>query len=156
MSKCTDNTTIQTTDSGEFTFTFERVDSSKFDELYNKEVYCAEGMKIDDDTPLLLANYFSKEPGCSEHINMYYCKGIDLHTYYHLTGNNAYVDDLTIVFIDWSRFEIGKFDVVGNKGLFRYFSDVVDNNARREIRKGNQHYNDYHSLYGDEWFYSTI
>ena len=60
MSKCTDNTTIQTTDSGEFTFTFERIDSSKFDELYNKEVYCAEGMKIDDDTPLLLANYFFK------------------------------------------------------------------------------------------------
>jgi serine/threonine protein kinase len=33
---------------------------------------------------------------------------------------------------------------------------LIDNNARREILKGNPHYKNYHSLYGDKWFYQTV
>lgn len=78
-----------------------------------------------------------------------------MNTTYHLTTDNRYPDDLEILFIDWSNFGRG-FSASKHKGNFRYFSDVVDNNARREIRKNNPHYKNYHSLYGDEWFYNTI
>ena len=131
--------------------------NSKFDYLYNKEAMCAEGLaKCDsDETASFFVNYISKWEGCPKKINFYYCKGKDLNSYYHLTGDNKYPDDLGIFFIDWSNF--GKsFSPSEHKGSFRWFSDVVDNNARREIRKGNTYYKDYHSLYGDDWFYSTV
>ena len=78
-----------------------------------------------------------------------------MNAYYHLSDDNQYPNDLGIFFIDWSNFD-RSFKASEYKGNFRYFSDVVDNNARREIRKNNPHYKNYHSLYGDEWFYSTI
>ena len=145
------------TENTEFTYTLSKASNSDFDTLYNKEAYCAEGMPnaSSDEAAKFLLNYFSKFNGCAKHINFYYCYGKDLNNYYHLTEDNRYPDDLGIFFIDWSNFD-RSFDVAGHKGNLRYFSDVVDNNARKEIRKGNPYYKNYHSLYGDDWFYSTI
>ena len=139
------------------TFTLKKASSSDLDYLYKVEAYCAEGVSNpgSDDTANVFCKHFAKCNGVASNIQMYYCFGKDLNKYYHLTGDNTYPDKLGIFFIDWSNFS-KDFDVVGHKGKFRYFSDVVDNNARREIRKNNPHYKNYHSLYGDEWFYSTI
>lgn len=138
-------------DTDKFTFSLKKANGSMFDALYDKEVYCAEGMSdaSSDKTAKIICDYFSKKPGCARHINMYYCSGKDLNTYYHLTGDNAYDDDLGIFFIDWSNFG-SNFDAAENKGKFRYFSDVVDNNAGREIQKGNPYYKNYHSKYGND------
>lgn len=139
------------------TYTLKKASSSDFEHLYKTEAYCAEGIEDPDkdETAKFFLNVYSKYNGVASNIHFFWCKGKDLNTYYHLTDDNAYDDNLGIFFIDWSNFS-KEFDVVGHKNKFRYFSDVVDNNARREIRKKNQHYKNYHSLYGDEWFYSTI
>ena len=134
-----------------------KASSSNFKHLYDTEAMCAEGLKDPDseETKKLFTDMVSKWEGCPEKVNFYYCSGKDLNNYYHLTGDNRYPNDLGIFFIDTSNF--GKeFDASSHKGKFRWFSDVVDNNARREIQKGNKYYDGYHSLYGDEWFYSTI
>jgi hypothetical protein len=54
-----------------------------------------------------------------------------MNTYYGLKGSNAYPNDLTIVSVTdinqikiaWARFGVGG----------RWFDDIVDNNARREV-----------------------
>ena len=139
------------------TYTLKKASSSDFEHLYKTEAYCAEGLEKpnSDSTAEVFVNAFSKYNGVASHINFYYCLGKDLNKYYHLTGDNTYPNNLGIFFIDWSNFS-KDFAASEHKGKFRYFSDVVDNNARREIRKNNPHYKNYHSLYGDEWFYSTI
>lgn len=138
--------------------TISKASGSTFDHLYDTEAYCIEGLD-NPDSEENISTYVhagvSKWKGCPDTVNYYYCYGKDLNSYYHLTGNNRYPDDLGIFFMDRSNFD-SKFDASGNKNNFRYFSDVVDNNARREIRKDNPHYKNYHSLYGDDWFYSTI
>ena len=60
-----------------------------------------------------------------ENAKGYLIKGKDMNAHYHLTGTNAYPDDLNI------------FAVYPFKGLAmmygaRWFTDIVDNNTRRE------------------------
>lgn len=138
-------------------FEAKKASGSIFDHLYKTEAMCAEGLTnpCDENTHKFFASYISKWEGCPNKIYFYYCTGGDLNKYYHLTGDNQYPNDLGIFFIDWSNFN-REFDASSHKGKFRWFSDVVDNNARREIRANNPYYKDYHSLYGDDWFYSTI
>ena len=139
------------------TFTNQKVSGSQFDNLVKVEAFCAEGMKDpdSDNTCKFFVEHISKWDGHPNQIHFFHCTGKDLNSYYHLTGDNQYPNDLGIFFIDYSNFD-KKFKASEYKGNFRYFSDVVDNNARREIRKGNKHYEGYHSIYGDDWFYSTI
>ena len=137
--------------------TLKKASSSDFKHLYNTDALCAEGLKNPDseDTMNTFTQVISKWEGCPEKLNFYYCFGKDLNDFYYLTGDNKYPDNLGIFFIDWSNF--GKeFKASSHKGKFRWFSDVVDNNARREIQKGNTLYENYHSKYGDKWFYDTI
>lgn len=104
-----------------------------------------------------------QEKELPERCDVYIVSGAVMNQVYHLTGDNAYQPDFHLMIIDDNHIieckamvkEDVKFGIRQDK-TFRYFSDVVDNNARREIRKGNEWYKDYHSLYGDEWFYSTI
>jgi len=64
---------------------------------------------------------------------------------YNLTGDNKYGNNLGILAIDWvDVIEKSKYRY---KGQWRWFSDVVDNNAKREIAKGNPSYDHYHSIY---------
>lgn len=125
------------------------------EELYKKEAYCFEGIVDDEETYQTLADAIHDWDESVEVAKIYRCKGGFMNYMYALSGDNAYQDDLTFMFIDWQEFG-NDFSAAEHKGNCRYFSDVVDNNARREIRKHNERYRSYHSLYGDEWFYQSM
>ena len=63
----------------------------------------------------------------------YVIKGVTMNDVYHLTGNNAYPDDCTLVAIkledmdNASNVAIPRFDIGA-----RWFDDIVANNAMRE------------------------
>ena len=63
----------------------------------------------------------------------YVIKGVTMNKVYHLTGNNAYPDDCTLVAIkledmdNASNVAIPRFDIGA-----RWFDDIVANNAMRE------------------------
>ena len=120
-------------------------DKSTFDRLYKNEALTAEGMKIADESDLeAVNNWFRSYSKCSaSNVEIYIIKGKAMNSFYHLTGDNAYSDDLTIVCIDWINSKVTS----PYKGRWRWFSDVVDNNAKREIAKGNHYYDHYHSIY---------
>jgi hypothetical protein len=135
-------------------YTLHDATNEDLQKFYDKEAYCMEGFVDDKESYDTLADVIRDwVPGIST-IEIYRCKGILVNQKYHLTGDNAYQDDLTFVFIDWQEFGKG-FDVVEHKEGFRYFSDVVDNNARIEIVKHNDNYRNFHTLYGDDWFYHS-
>ena len=119
-------------------------DKSTFDRLYKNEALTAEGMKIADDTLEVVNKWYRTNSMCNaSNVNIYIIKGKVMNSFYHLTGDNAYNDDITIVCIDWIESKAKD----PYKGAWRWFSDVVDNNAKREIAKGNHHYDHYHSIY---------
>lgn len=68
--------------------------------------------------------------------DFYVIEGHLMNEYYHLTGTNAYEHNLPIVVIlltDLSKPEnifMDRFEIGG-----RWFTDIVDNNARREERQ---------------------
>ena len=60
-----------------------------------------------------------------ENAKGYLIKGKDMNAQYHLTGTNAYPDDLNI-------FAIYPFKGLAMMYGARWFTDIVDNNTRRE------------------------
>lgn len=120
-------------------------DKSTFDRLYKNEALTAEGVKIEGESDLEAINkwFRTNSKSNASNVDIYIIKGKNMNSFYHLTGNNAYPDDFTIVCIDWINSNVTS----PYKGKWRWFSDVVDNNARREIAKGNHHYDHYHSIY---------
>jgi hypothetical protein len=91
-------------------------------------------------------------------LNIAVAIGPCLNDFYHLTGDNRYSNDLWMIIIDWDK-EIVIDIQEATKAIgteFKLFSDIVDDKARDEIRKGNPYYKDYHSIYGDDWFYGTL
>ena len=60
-----------------------------------------------------------------ENAKGYLIKGKDMNAHYHLTGTNAYPDDLNI-------FAIYPFKGLAMMYGARWFTDIVDNNTRRE------------------------
>ena len=60
-----------------------------------------------------------------ENAKGYLIKGKDMNAQYHLTGTNAYPDDLNI-------FAIYPFKGLAMMYGARWFTDIVDNNARSE------------------------
>ena len=142
----------------EISFTHEKASGKVFDSLVKSEALCAEGLKNPNQKEAceLLRKVMVKY--ANEHqirlpnqMHFYWCTGKDINSYYHLTGDNRYNNSLGFFFLDWSNWHD-----TPPKFRFRWFSDVVDNNARKEILKGNPHYKNYHSIYGDEWFYKTV
>ena len=119
-------------------------DKSTFDRLYNHDALCAEGLRIADESDLeAVNNWFRTSSKCNaRNVNIYIIKGKTMNSFYYLTGDNAYPDDLTIVCIDWVECGVSS----PHKGVWRWFSNVVDNNAKREIAKGNHHYDNYPSI----------
>ena len=137
-------------------FTINKITSKAlFDHLYETEALCAEGCSVTtkEEAAIFIPYIMDNFGSYPNEIKFYWCEGKDMNSTYHLTGDNRYPNDLHLFFIDWSNFPMNA-DIY--KGKFRYFSDVVDNNARREIQSGNKYYENYHSKYGDDWFYSTI
>lgn len=111
----------------------EVTDKNILDEFYEKSALTFEGTTIDDENLKWLINWL-KEHNC-EMIkeDFYVISGKTMNNYYHLTGDNAYPDSLTILVIkleDLSNPDniyIPRFEIGG-----RFFTDIVDNNARRE------------------------
>lgn len=107
--------------------------ASDLHELYDGSAFTIEGLSDDDDNLNALVKWL-EEHGCKmRNDDIYIIKGKLMNEVYHLTGDNKYQDQLTIVSIKLSdlsnvnavvmaRFEIGA----------RWFDDIVDNNARRE------------------------
>ena len=119
-------------------------DKSIFNRLYKNEALTAEGVNINDGNLEVINKWYRTNSMCSaSNVNIYIIKGKVMNSFYHLTGDNAYSDDLTIVCIDWIESKAKD----PYKSSWRWFSDVVDNNAKREIAKGNHHYDHYHSIY---------
>lgn len=119
--------------------------SSIFDRLYNNEALTAEGMEIKSDDSLeKINNWFRTNSQCdASNVDIFVIRGKAMNDNYHLTDDNRYDDDFTIVCIDWVKAGCKS----PYKGGWRWFSDVVDNNARREIAKKNPYYDHYNSIY---------
>ena len=90
----------------------------QFDFLYKNWAMTWEGLSEE--------SFEEEQEKCSgENAKGYLIKGKDMNTQYHLTGTNAYPDDLNI-------FAIYPFKGLAMMSGARWFPDVVDNNARRE------------------------
>ena len=104
--------------------------SEKFDEFYEDWSLTFEGV-IEKEIPLYLDFIKKYTPLINE--DVYIFKGKLMNQYYHLTGSNAYPDDLTFLVIKLSSIEnvekiaVPRFQIGG-----RWFTDIVDNNNRRE------------------------
>ena len=59
-------------------------------------------------------------------------KGSEMNEWGHLTGDNAYPDDLTFLAFSLDGLEVGKLVPLKFMVGGRWFDDIVDNNARRE------------------------
>ena len=126
-------------------------DNATFERLYHNEALTAEGVTLvdnDEEDMNILAKFnswFRSNNDCSKSktVKFYIILGKDMNNHYHLTGYNKYKDNIHILCIDWV--DAGVKDPF--KGNWRWFSDVVDNNAKREIAKGNHFYDHYISIY---------
>lgn len=59
-------------------------------------------------------------------------KGKDMNEWAHLTGSNAYDEDLTFLMFPLEHLDVKKLPIFKIKLQDRWFDDIVDNNARRE------------------------
>ena len=90
----------------------------QFDFLYKNWAMTWEGLSEESFEEAL------EECG-GENAKGYLIKGKDMNAQYHLTGTNAYPDDLNI-------FAIYPFKGLAMMYGARWFTDIVDNNTRRE------------------------
>lgn len=110
-------------------------EKEQLDMLYNDSACTLEGLAETSVEGMLKAMHdrgFIKDDNLN--VDVYSIKGCVMNDMYGLTGDNAYQDDLHIVcvpldfmknidnFAVTMRFEYG----------FRWFDDIVDNNAQRE------------------------
>lgn len=101
------------------------------DELYNDSALTIEGLNVQSIEPFM--NWVEETAGLKQKV-VYVIYGKVMNTMYGLTEDNAYPDDLRIVavklsdMVDPEAMIMGRFEVYGA----RWFSDVVDNNAREE------------------------
>lgn len=110
-------------------YTIENVTTkAQLDNLYNHSAFTIEGLaeeSIADMMGWLEAN----TEFTTENPIVYVTKGNVMNTEYNLEGDNAYLDDLTIVSIfdiNLMRIALKRFSVGG-----RWFDDIVDNNSTR-------------------------
>ena len=102
----------------------------EFEFLYAKDAITMEGL-LESEADKFVD--FVRNNGGVKNERVYIISGKDMNKFYSLTGDNAYADDLTIVCISFEDIEnvsglvLARFTVGA-----RWFSDVVDNNARRE------------------------
>lgn len=112
-----------------------RCNSSDIDELYNGSALTFEGTTVDDDNLKWLINWFESYDCKMINEDFYVITGKQMNEKYHLTGDNAYKNELTILCIkldDLSNVKniiMPRFEIGG-----RWFDDVVDNNISREQR----------------------
>ena len=89
-----------------------------------KEAYTKELKNLDIGTPEKFIEFTGKE----------------MNEYYHLTGDNAYSDDLHFLAFPLDGLNVSKLAIFKLMCEDRWFDDIVDNNARREVEKDNEYY----------------
>lgn len=95
--------------------------------LYNQDALTIEGLTPESIPDFV--EWFTENGG--EYTGVYQFNGRLMNTVYGLTDTNAYPDDLNFAAITYDKITtkviLGRFEFGG-----RWFSDIVDNNARRE------------------------
>lgn len=108
--------------------------AEKFQEFYEGCALTFEGMVPEEAK--LYVDFFRNITTVDDSVDGYIVRGAQMNREYHLHGTNAYSDDLNILvlplemFASVSRIAIPRMEIGG-----RWFSDIVDNNARREGRE---------------------
>lgn len=59
--------------------------------------------------------------------------GADMNVQYHLTGDNAYPDDLHFLAFSLDGLDVNKLAMFKLRMQDRWFDDIVSNNLRREL-----------------------
>ena len=107
-------------------------------DLYDGSALTFEGTTLDDDNLEFLIRWLNEHDCDMKVKNFYKITGKLMNDTYHLTGDNAYPNMLTILCIKLddltnpSNIFIPRFELGG-----RWFDDIVENNARREEDKRN-------------------
>lgn len=112
--------------------TLVKVPENRVDEFLDKffcsSAFTFEGIDITDKKGNKELEKALREAGYeNEEILTYWFNGAEMNKKYHLTGSNAYPDDLTFLVIPHFYNPIFKMSVGA-----RWFDDIVDNNARRQ------------------------
>lgn len=109
-------------------YTIENVTTKKqLDNLYNHSALTIEGL-AEDSIPDMIKWLEDNTTFTTDNPIVYVTKGEVMNAEYDLTGDKAYLKDLTIVSvfdIDLLKIALKRFSVGG-----RWFDDIVDNNAR--------------------------
>ena len=112
---------------------YEVTEPKMFDEFYEDWSLTFLGV-IEKEVPLY-QNFINENGGLNDE-DYYIASGKQMNDYYNLTGDNRYPDDLTILIIKQKSIgNIGKIAIPRFQIGGRWFTDVVDNNARRENEK---------------------
>lgn len=112
------------------------IDATKedLDYLYDQSALTFEGTVCDEDNLDYIFNEFKEiDAGPKKDFKFYIIKGKLMNEKYQLTGDNRYPNDLTILSIPLDYFE--NYSVLVTWRIQydgRWFSDIVDNNSRRE------------------------
>ena len=107
-----------------------------FAELYETSAMTFEGTTTDEVNLKHLENFIRDMDARTGELDLVIYTGVDMNEYYHLTGTNAYSDDLTFVSARVSCYNAAKVALPMRFMLGgRWFDDIVDNNARREEEK---------------------
>lgn len=106
----------------------------QLDVLYKSSALTIEGLTADEENLDAFATWLEEHGALGkEEICFHIIPGKLMNEVYELTGTNAYPDDLTIVSvtnINQMKITIPRFQIGG-----RWFDDIVDNNARREVEE---------------------
>lgn len=103
------------------------------DDFEKKSVLTYEGLLLSDQSVADMEKSLRGFGYDKEELLVYYTDGATLNSYYGLTGDNQYNNNLTIVFVPDFYNPIAKF-VTGA----RWFDDIVANNRRRELLKNDK------------------
>lgn len=101
------------------------------DEFFNTSAFTFEGIEINDKKGMKQLERTIRDNGYEgEDVVCYYYSGEDMNEKYHLTGDNAYPDDLT--FLTIPKFYNPMFKLLVGA---RWFDDIVQGNLDRELEK---------------------
>jgi hypothetical protein len=101
--------------------------------LYNQSALTWEGMTTDEENLNAIKEWLDQHGAITEGIEpiFHIITGRLMNKFYSLKGNNAYPNNLTILSvtnINHMKIALARFGVGG-----RWFDDIVNNNARREV-----------------------
>ena len=103
------------------------------DELYDCSAFTVVGAGGPLDEWMNGINKSLKERGIGTVEEFYTFNGSQMNKRYHLTGNNAYNNDLTFLAFKLDGLNISKLAMFKLDFGARWFDDIVDNNAHREL-----------------------